>query len=142
MEQKLEYVKDNFVVSTDKSKLDVEATHDFLTNSYWSKGVTFEKVKRSIQNCLTYGVYDCGKQIGFARVTTDYTYFAYIADLYIIEDYRGQGLSKWLMECILANPELQNLRSWMLATKDAHGLYEKYGFKKLEDPSRYMKRSE
>lgn len=133
-----EFKKENFLISTDKQKLDIKTIHSFLTNSYWSKGITIEKVERSIKHSLCFGVYVEGKQIGFARVTTDYTLFGYLADVFIVDEYRGKGLSKWLMECILNHPEVQDLRSWMLATKDAHDLYKKFGFKPLEEPTKYM----
>lgn len=133
-----EFTRDNYLISTDIQKLDLAIIHNFLTNSYWSKGITIEKVKRSIEHSLCFGVYEGTKQIGFARVITDYTIFGYLADVFIIEEYRGNGLSKWLMECVVNHPEIQDLRSWMLATKDAHSLYEKYGFKKIEEPGKYM----
>lgn len=132
-----EFKKENFLISTDKQKLDIKTIHTFLTNSYWSKGISVEKIIQSIENSLCFGLYD-NKQIGFARVVTDYTLFAYLADVFIIDEYRGRGLSKWLMECILNHPKLNNLRSWMLSTKDAHDLYEKFGFKPLEEPAKYM----
>lgn len=118
--------------------MDINLIHNFLTNSYWSQGVTKERVETAINNSFCFGVFDDNAQIGFARVTTDYAFFAYIADLFIIEEYRGRGLSKQLMEEILNHDKLKNIRSWMLATRDAHGLYEKFGFVKIEDTNRYM----
>ena len=117
-----EYTKDGFTISTNRGKLDLYTVHRFLTEAYWSKGITREKIKKSIDNSLCFGVYEGKKQIGFARVISDFSSFAYIADVFIIEEYRGRGLAKWLMECILKHPELQELKSMMLATKDANGL--------------------
>ena len=133
-----EYKKDNYTISTDKQKLDITTIHNFLTASYWSSGISLEKVKRSVEHSLCFGLYDGNKQIGFARVVTDYTLFGYLADVFVIEEYRGKGLSTWLMECVVNHPEIKDLRGWMLATKDAHGLYEKFGFKLIEDPGKYM----
>jgi N-acetylglutamate synthase-like GNAT family acetyltransferase len=121
----------DYKISTEKDKLDVKVIHDFLTNrSYWAKGRSFETVKRSIKNSLCFGMYDSQERlIGFARVLTDYAIFAYIMDVFILEDFRNQGLGKKLMDYIMSHPDLQGLQRIMLATKDAHGLYEKYGFK-------------
>ncbi|MBI1938004.1 MAG: GNAT family N-acetyltransferase [Ignavibacteriales bacterium] len=133
-----EYKKNNYLISTNKGKLDLFTIHRFLTNSYWSKGITIDKVKNSISNSLCFGVYDGKKQIGFARVVTDFTLFGYIADVFIVEEYRGKGLSKWLMDSILEYPGIKEMRAVLLATKDAHGLYARFGFKPLEEPQRYM----
>lgn len=136
-----EETKDGFLLSTDKSKLDINTIYDYLSNrSYWANGVPFDVCKKSVENALCFGVYENDKQIGFARVITDKATIAYIGDVFILEDYRGRGLSKWLMECIMKYPELQGLRRWILLTKDAHGLYKKYGFKEPEDFSVYMER--
>ncbi len=137
----IEYTKDGFTISTDKSLLDVPAIHDFLANSsYWARNVPLSTVQKSIENSLCFGIYDddADRQVGFARVITDYAVFAYLADVFILEAYRGRGLAKWLMACIVSTPELQNLRRWMLATKDAHGLYAQYGFNPLSKPERFM----
>jgi len=121
----------DYKISTDKNKLDLKAIHDFLTNrSYWAKGRSFETVKRSIDNSLCFGMYDnSDRLIGFARVLTDYAVFAYIMDVFIIEDFRNKGLGKILLDNIMQHQDLQGLQRIMLATNDAHGLYEKYGFK-------------
>lgn len=123
--------KTEYKISTDKNKLDIKVIHDFLTNrSYWAKGRSFETVKRSIDNSLCFGIYDNSDNlIGFARVLTDYAVFAYIMDVFILEEFRNLGLGKQLMDYIMHYPDLQGLQRIMLATKDAHGLYEKYGFK-------------
>lgn len=126
-------------MSTDKFLLQPSAIHDYLCNkSYWASGRTMEAVLSSIEHSLCYGVYYESKQIGFARVITDYVTFAYLADVYILEEHRGKGLSKQLMETIIAHPRLQGLRRFVLATRDAHALYEKYGFRALSKPERWM----
>ena len=136
----LQYQKDNFTVSTDPAKLDRTLIHDFLSNSYWAKNMPREILEKSIKHSLNYGVYLEDSQIGYARVLTDYATFAYLADVFIIETHRRKGLSKWLMECILSHPELQKIRTWMLKTTDAHGLYEKFGFGPPEKPSSIMEK--
>lgn len=133
-----EYSNKNFLISTDTAKLDVEAIHNFLSASYWAKNIPEKVVARAIKNSLCFGVYDSDRQIGFARVITDYATYAYLADVYILESHRGLGLSKWLMKCIMAHPDLQGLRRFSLATKDAHGLYQKFGFNELKNPEFHM----
>ncbi len=135
-----EWRRGEYFISTDKSRLDLTVIHDFLTKSYWAAGIPIETVKKSIEHSLAFGVYKDGKQVGFARVITDFATFAYIGDVFILEDYRGQGLSKWLMEVIADYPELQGLRRWVLLTRDAHGLYRKTGFTEPQNPERYMEK--
>ena len=130
--------KDEYIVSTDKALLNFEVIHQFLSQSYWSPNIPMEIVKRAAANSLTFGVYQQEKQVGYARIISDYTTFAYLADVFILETHRGKGLSKWLMECIMQYPDLQGLRRWLLATKDAHGLYAQYGFQALDLPDRFM----
>ncbi|MVO10944.1 GNAT family N-acetyltransferase [Flavobacterium sp. TP390] len=131
--------KDNFSISTDTAKLDIASIHQFLsTKAYWSLNIPKEKVAQSIQNSLCFGVYDNGKQIGFARIISDYTTIAYLGDVYIFEAYRGKGLSKWLMETIMTHPNLKGLRRWILLTGDAHELYRKFGWSEISDPSKWM----
>jgi GNAT superfamily N-acetyltransferase len=132
--------RDNFVVTTDPARLDINFIHGYLARSYWAEGIRRETVERSIANSLCFGVYEEGKQVGFARVITDYATFAYLADVFIIESHRRRGLSKFLMECIVDHPQLQGLRRWTLGTRDAHELYAKYGFKSLAKPDRFMER--
>jgi GNAT superfamily N-acetyltransferase len=132
------WAKGEFQISTDPARIDLRAVHDFLTNSYWARGIPFETVQRSIQNSFCFGIYHGDRQIGFARVITDRATFAYLADVFVLPDYRGRGLSKWLMKCIIAHPDLQGLRRWMLATRDAHALYTQYGFSPLKAPERWM----
>ena len=130
--------KDEFTISTDKSKIDIDYVHGFLTHSYWSPGVPVQTVKRAMENSLSFGVYDSDKQVGYARMVTDIATYAYLADVFIDENYRGKGLGKWLVNMILAHPDLQGLRRIMLATRDAHKLYEQLGFTAIPNPDRYM----
>jgi N-acetylglutamate synthase-like GNAT family acetyltransferase len=130
----------DFEISTDPARINVEAVHEFLTNSYWAKGIPVETVQRSIENSICFGMYFAQDQIGFARVISDQATFAYLADVFILPAYRGRGLSKWLMECIFAHPDLQGLRRWMLATRDAHKLYANFGFTPVQKPDRWMER--
>ncbi|MEJ0033213.1 MAG: GNAT family N-acetyltransferase [Bacteroidota bacterium] len=128
----------NFLYSTDKAKLDVRYVHDFLKRSYWAKAISEAVVKESIENSLCIGIYHLGQQVGFARVITDFATFAYLADVFVDEKYRGQGISKGLMQFILSFQFVSGLRRILLATRDAHGLYEQYGFQQLQRPDRYM----
>jgi GNAT superfamily N-acetyltransferase len=134
----IEHHRDRFTVSTDPSKLDIDAIHDFLTHCYWSKGIPRDIVTRAIQHSLCFGLFDGGKQIGFARVISDYATYAYLCDVYVLESYRGKGLGTWLMSCVMKYPDLQGLRRFTLLTRDAHSLYKKFGFAPMRDPSRYM----
>jgi GNAT superfamily N-acetyltransferase len=128
-----------FAISTDRDRLDRDVVHGFLTNCYWAKGISREVVARSIENCLCFGIYEnSGAQIGFARVISDFATFAYLGDVFVLESYRGRGLGKWLMECIVQHPALQNLRRWILLTRDAHKLYSQFGFTPVKAPERYM----
>ncbi len=130
-------MNNKFHISTDKSKLDLAKIHNFLKNSYWAENIPLQVVEKSIENSLCFGIYEGSQQIGFGRVITDYTTFAYLTDLFIDESCRGLGLGKWLVKCILEYPELQGLRKWLLATRDAHELYRPYGFQ-MAKPERYM----
>ncbi|HLY69390.1 MAG TPA: GNAT family N-acetyltransferase [Puia sp.] len=135
----MHWQKENYIISDEKEKLDVQYIHRYLSNkSYWAENIPLETVKKSIEGSTCFGIYDGKNQIGFARVITDKATFGYLADVFIDEHYRQKGLSMWLMEVIMAYPELQGLRRWMLGTKDAHGLYEKFGFEPLENPNRVM----
>jgi len=127
-----------YELSSDKRSLDIDTIHGYLTQSYWSPGVPREVVERAIDGSLCFGVFHQDKQIGFARVVTDKATFAYLADVFILEPHRGNGLSKRLMEVIFAHADLQGLRRFMLATKDAHGLYKQFGFTELGNPARFM----
>ena len=127
-----------YIVSTDKSKLNIDVIHSFLTTSYWAKGIPFTIVEQCIENSLCFGAYHNEDQIGFARIVSDFSTFAYLADVFVLEDYRGKGVGKLIMNEIMAHPQLQGLRRFMLATRDAHGLYEKYGFVVTKNPERIM----
>ena len=129
-----------YTISTDKARLDLGVIHGFLNTSYWAAGRSIETIQRSIENSLPFGVYKGEQQIGFARVITDYATFAWIADVFILDAFQGQGLGHWLMEVIITHPELQQFRRWVLATKDAHELYRKFGFSELKLPERWMER--
>lgn len=130
---------DEFTITTDKSKLDLVAIHDFLSkHSGWSDNIPFERVKTSIDNSLNFGLFHKDKQIGFARVISDFSTIAYLGDIYVLDNYRGQGLSKRLMDAVINHPMLLGLRRWILLTSTADWLYEKYGFKKIPKPEIYM----
>ena len=137
-------LRNKFIISTHKSDLNIGFIHNYLCNeSYWAKNIPFETVQKSIEGSCCFGLFvneedSTPTQIGFARVVTDFATFGYLADVFIIENYRGQGLAKWLMNEIMNYPELQGLRRWLLATKDAHGLYLKSGFLPLDKPERIM----
>ncbi len=128
-----------FTIDTERSRLDTDAIQHFLENdSYWARNRTREQTLAAIENSICFGLYTASRQIGFARVVSDRATFAYVGDVYVIDEFRGQGLSKWLMETMLAHPDLQGLRRWVLATRDAHGLYAQYGFTELKHPDRWM----
>lgn len=137
-------LKMDFIISTDKAKLDTGLIHHYLsTESYWAKNIPLTVVQQSIEGSFCFGVYKKESnglltQIGFARVITDYTTFGYLADVFILDNYRGRGISKWLMHEIMNHPQLQGFRRWMLATSDAHGLYAQLGFTPLANPDRIM----
>jgi GNAT superfamily N-acetyltransferase len=135
-----EWRRGEYLISTDKSRLDLTLIHNFLRTSYWAAGIPLEVVRRSIEHSLSFGLYKEDQQIGYARVITDYATFAYLGDVFILEPFRGQGLSKWLMEVVVTHPDLQGFRRWILLTKDAHGLYKKVDFTGVATPERYMER--
>ena len=138
-ERPYEVRRDGYLVSTDRSLLDLDAVHSFLSQqSYWAAGISRERLELAIANSLPFGVYHEGRQVGFARAISDYVTFAYLADVYIEESHRGRALSKLLMEALLQHPQLQSLRRWMLGTRDAHSLYAQFGFIPLEEPARWM----
>lgn len=139
--QHIEVKRESFTISSDPKLLNVDFVHKFLREeSYWAKNIPREVVQKSIDHALCYGVYEEGRQVGFARVITDYSTVAYLSDIFIIESYRGKGLSKWLVEVIMSHPELQHLRRWMLLTLDAHDLYRKFGFEHPKNPEWYMEK--
>jgi GNAT superfamily N-acetyltransferase len=131
---------DAIVVSTDPARLDLDVIHGFLKSAYWCEGLPREVIERAIRHSLCFGLYDAGRQVGFARVITDRATYAYLADVFVLESHRGRGLSKRLMQAIVAHPDLQGLRRWSLLTRDAHGLYAQFGFQPLSQPERHMER--
>jgi GNAT superfamily N-acetyltransferase len=146
----MEYRRGEFLISTSRERLSMDVVYGFLTNCYWAKGIPREVVARSIEHSLCFGIYDesqglakeaghgAPSQVGFARVVSDFATVAYLGDVFVLESHRGQGLSKWLMECVMKHPALQNLRRWILLTRDAHGLYSQFSFTPLQAPERYM----
>jgi len=131
--------KKGFSISTDKNLLDFEMIYHYLDgDSYWSQGIPRDKLRKAIENSICFGVYNGNKQVGLARVVTDEATFAYLCDVFILPGYRGIGLSKWLMQTIIAHPELQGLRRWSLGTGDAHGLYKQFGFTPVSRPEIWM----
>ena len=135
----VEYKNNQFMISSDPAKLDENVIFDYLAHdSYWWLDLTREKLRRFLQFSLCYGVYEGTAQVGFARVVTDYTTFAYLADLFILPTHQGRGLGTWLVACILQHPELQSLRKWTLNTRDAHTLYERFGFQNDPKPEDYL----
>jgi GNAT superfamily N-acetyltransferase len=128
----------NFCISTDPARLDLTAIHAYLSRSYWAEGIPKDLVAKSIEGSICFGLFDADRQIGLARVITDKATFAYLCDVYVLEEYQRSGLGQWLMEAVCSHPDLQNLRRFVLLTRDAHKLYEKFGFKPPKDPSRYM----
>ncbi len=136
-----EWQRGEYIISTDNERLDLAIIHDFISNqSYWGRGRRLKTVQRALDHSLNFGIFKNDRQVGFARVVTDFATFAWVADLFILEGHRGQGLAKWLMKSILSHPELQGFRRWVLATKDAHELYRKFGFQELKRPERWLER--
>lgn len=138
-----EYQRGGYTISTDPARIDVDSVHDYLCNTaYWCLGRPRAVVERSIEHSLCFGIYAGAEQVGFARVVTDYATFAWLCDVFVFDAYRGQGLGKWLIECVVAHPALRDLGLFILATTDAHDLYRRYGgFEVLERPDKWMLRS-
>jgi GNAT superfamily N-acetyltransferase len=135
----MEIIKDGFSISTDRERLDLRFIHDYLSKeSYWVRGIPFGKVVAAADHSLNFGLYHGDREIGYARIVTDYARVAYLADVFVIGEFRGRGLSKWLIEQIMHHPDLQGLKRWMLHTRDAHGLYTQYGWGAPEKPETYM----
>jgi GNAT superfamily N-acetyltransferase len=138
----MESTRSEYVISTEKTRLQHDVIHAFLANeSYWAQTRTIEQTQKAIDNSICFGLYCGERQIGFARVVSDLATFAYLGDVFVLEEFRGKGLSKWLMETIISHPDLQGLRRWLLATRDAHGLYAQYDFEPLKFPDRWMERT-
>jgi len=131
---------EDYKISDDKARLDLKLVHHQITNSYWAKGRNFEDVKRSVDNSICYGIYIADKQVGFARIVSDLTTIADLMDVFIVEKYRGNGLSKILLKKILNDERFSSVKKWMLATKDAHSLYEKFGFRKIKLTGKLMEK--
>ncbi|HJR79038.1 MAG TPA: GNAT family N-acetyltransferase [Anaerolineales bacterium] len=138
MPQIIEVQRDHFTISTDPSRLDIEAVVDMLQRAYWAQGRPRERTERALKNSLVFGIYDGDKQIGLARIVSDYAVFAYLCDVFIHEEYRAQGIGKWLMQTIHSHPDLQGLRRWTLVTRDAHTLYSQFGWMPLDNPNGWM----
>ena len=135
----VEHQRGEFRISSDRTRLDFDVIHGFLTNCYWAKGIPRAVVERSIEHSLCFGIYDgSGAKVGFARVVSDFATVAYLGDVFVLESCRGRGLGKWMMQCITQHPALQGLRRWILLTRDAHGLYQEFGFTPLKSAERYM----
>jgi GNAT superfamily N-acetyltransferase len=130
--------EEGFLLSDDPARIDLDVVHGYLTRSYWSAGIPRDLVERAIRNSLVFGLYFANRQVGFARVITDRATFAYLCDVFVLEDFQGRGLGKWMMEAVTSHPDLQGLRRFLLATRDAHGLYERFGFRPLANPERFM----
>jgi GNAT superfamily N-acetyltransferase len=133
-----ERVRGDVVVSTDRSRLDIDLVHTVLASTYWAANIPREVVVRSIENSLAFGIYEGGRQVGFARVITDLATYGYLADVFVLEEFRGRGLGDWLIKSIVRHPQLQGLRRFALFTRDAAPLYARYGFSTPEGPSGYM----
>jgi GNAT superfamily N-acetyltransferase len=131
--------REGFTVSDDAARLDLDVVHGYVTRSYWAEGIPRDVVARSVRHSLCFGLYDlAGRQVGFARAITDRATYAYLADVFVLEEAQGRGLGTWLMECVMAHPDLQGLRRFALVTRDAHELYRKFGFDALDAPERHM----
>lgn len=131
--------KDEYLLTTDKSKLDLKMIHEFLSGeSQWAKGIPFDRVKKSIENSLCFGLYYNDSQVGFARVISDFSTIAYLGDLFILREHRGKGLSRWMLEVIMGHPDLSGLRRWILVSKDAHEVYQQYGWAMVARPENWM----
>ena len=137
----MEWQQGEFCITTQRGRVSLDTVHRFLSlEAYWSMGIPRETVERSLDNSLCFSLLHGSQQIGFARVISDRATIAYLGDVFLLTEYRGRGLSKWLMKCVMSHPELQGLRRWILLTGDAHGLYAKSGFTALTQPDRWMQR--
>jgi GNAT superfamily N-acetyltransferase len=132
------FEREGYLISTDPAKFDLDAIHAYLVRAYWCEGIPRETMERAIANSLCFALFRGKAQIGFARVVTDSATYAYLCDVYVLEEYRDKGLGKWLMECVIGHPALQGLRRFSLATRDAHNLYRQFGFRELSKPESMM----
>jgi len=138
MPEMIETHRDHFTISTDPARLDLDTICDFLKRAYWANTRPCERTELAIKNSLVFGLYEREKQIGLARVVSDYSIFAYLCDVFIHEDYRAHGLGKWLIQTVMEHPDLRDVRRWLLVTNDAHSLYGQFGFSSIEDPEHWM----
>lgn len=138
MTQIIETRRESFTISTDPARIDMSAVYDFLSRAYWANTRPREMTDKAFANSMVFGVYEGQKQIGIARVVTDFSVFAYLCDVFIHENYRGHGLGKWLMQTVTEHPDLKHVRRFMLVTSDAHGLYQQFGFSQIEEPHKWM----
>ena len=136
----IELQRNGYTISTDPARLDVDAIFGYLSRSYWANQRNKETVEKSLQHSLNFGMYLGEQQVGLARVITDLATFAYLCDVYVLEEHRGDGLGKWLIDTVTSHPDLVNTRMFLLATRDAHGRYQQYGFEELPQPERWMRR--
>ena len=134
----METTKGQYWITTDPKKLDLDAIHEFLSRSFWAEGIPKETMAKAVANSLCFGLFDGDAQVGFARVVTDRATYAYLCDVYVLETHRGRDLGKWLIETVMAHPDLQGLRRFQLVTRDAHGLYSRHGFDTPVNPDRHM----
>ncbi len=138
----MEWNRDGYAISTDPNRLDMDFTVDYLAQTYWGQGTAKDKIRQSIENAIVFGLYDeNGRQVGFARVVTDLARFAWLSDVFVLDELRGLGLGKWMMACIVGHPDLVDVRRFLLSTADAHGLYQQYGFAPLPEPEAFMLKS-
>ena len=135
-----EWYKDEYIITTDKSQMNINNIHEFLTNSYWAKGISIEQIKEEVKNSMCFGLLLDKNQVGFARVITDWVSFGYLCDVYISPDHRNKGLGKWLIATVFSNSEFNKFRRWVLATRDAHTLYHQVGFSSLSKPESFMEK--
>ena len=140
MSEIFETRRDTFTISTDPSRLDMNAVNDFLSRAYWAKDRPNERTQLAFANSFVFGIYEGGRQIGMARVVTDQSIVAYLCDVFIHEDHRAQGLGKWLIQSVLEHPDLKSVRRWLLITDDAHGFYQPFGFAQMTEPEKWMQR--
>jgi GNAT superfamily N-acetyltransferase len=140
MSEPLSWRRGKYQISTDTARVDLNVVHGFLSSSYWAEGIPLEVVSRSLEHSLCFGLYEGEAQVGFACVVTDCATFAYLCDVFVVDSHSGGGLGKWLMETVVAHPDLQGLRRWLLATRDAHDLYRQFGFTDLAHPEILMER--
>jgi len=136
----MEIHRDQFTISTDPSRLDMNAVYDFLSRSYWAKTRPRERTNLAFANSFVFGLYEGSRMIGMARVITDFSIVAYLCDVFIHEEFRGRGLGKWLMQSMFEHPDLKHIRRWLLTTDDAHGLYQQFGFEQLPEVEKWMQR--